>query len=103
VTKVVRPSSFAQDEITYYLGRYDREIPGLGDRLWSDIQAVVDLIAKHPAIGEAVRRTKGAVRRVPLRHFPFFLIYRERGDFLEIVALAHSSRKPGYWRARLKA
>lgn len=72
----------------YYLRRYNRETPGLGDRLWSEIQTAVELIATHPAIGEAVRRTKGAVRRVPLRHFPFFLIYRERGDFLEIVALA---------------
>jgi len=100
--KAVRPSSFAQDEIEYYIRWYESESSGLGDRLWTDIQAAVDLISEYPLIGEAVRRTRGLVRRVPLRHFPFFLIYRERDDSLQIVALAHTSRKPNYWRSRLK-
>lgn len=99
----VRPSSFAQDEIEYYLRRYESESPGLGDRLWHDIQTATDLISVHPTIGESVRRTRGLVRRVPLRHFPFFMIYRQRDDYLQIVALAHTSRKPNYWRARLKS
>jgi len=102
VTKAVRPSSFAQEEIEHYLRRYESERPGLGDRLWNDIQAAVELISEHPLIGETVRRTRGLVRRVPLRHFPFFLIYRERDDHLQIVALAHTSRRPYYWRSRLK-
>jgi toxin ParE1/3/4 len=43
-----------------------------------------------------------STRRFLLRQFPFTLIYRERpsGD-IEIVAVAHTSRKPGYWKARL--
>ena len=98
----VRPSSFAQDEIEYYLRRYEDESPELSDRLWQDIQNVVNRISEYPDIGEAVRRTRNLVRRVPLRHFPFFLIYRRRDDYLQIVALAHTSRKPNYWRSRLK-
>ena len=100
--KSVRPSPFAEDEIEYYLRRYESESAGLGDRLWSDIQSVADLISEHPLIGESVHRTQGLVRRFPLPKFPFFLIYRERGDHLQIIALAHTSRKPNYWRARLK-
>jgi len=53
-------------------------------------------------IGSLVHRTRGMVRRFPLNDFPFFLIYRERDDHLEIVALAHTSRKPYYWRGRLR-
>lgn len=98
----VRPSSFAQDEIEYYLRRYESDSPGLGDRLWQDIQYTADLISDYPDIGEEVRRTRGLVRRFPLRHFPFFLIYRKRDEHLQIVALAHTSRRPKYWRARLK-
>lgn len=98
----VRPSEFAQDEIEYYLSRYESERPGLGDRLWNDVQTAVDLISEHPLIGEVVRRTRGLVRRVPLRHFPFFVIYREREHYVQIVALAHTSRRPYYWRSRLK-
>jgi toxin ParE1/3/4 len=41
-------------------------------------------------------------RRFLLRTFPFFLIYRElAGGNLQIVAVAHTSRRPGYWRERI--
>ncbi|MGH9420934.1 MAG: type II toxin-antitoxin system RelE/ParE family toxin [Thermoanaerobaculia bacterium] len=99
----VWPSSFAKDEIRYYIRWYESESAGLGDGLWSEIQNVMNLISEYPSIGEAVRRTAGKVRRVPLRHFPFFVIYRQQDDGLQIVALAHTSRKPNYWRSRLKA
>lgn len=57
-----------------------------------------------PGVGEVVRRlrTREVIRRLPLRHFPFLLIYREHAEHLEIVALAHTSRRPGYWRDRVK-
>jgi hypothetical protein len=29
------------------------------------------------------------------------LVYRMRGDEVEIVAVAHGRRRPGYWRSRL--
>ncbi len=102
MTVPVRPSSFAESEIEHYLRSYESETPELGNKLWQEIQAVVTLISDYPEIGAVVRRTGGLVRRFPLRHFPFFLIYRRRGDHLQIVALAHTSRKPNYWRSRLK-
>jgi toxin ParE1/3/4 len=43
-----------------------------------------------------------STRRFLLRQFPFVLIYRERPSAgIQIVAVAHTSRKPGYWSARL--
>jgi plasmid stabilization system protein ParE len=43
-----------------------------------------------------------STRRFLLRQFPFTLIYRQRpsGD-IQIVAVAHTSRKPGYSKQRL--
>ena len=102
MTTPVRPSSFTQQEVDYYARRYEAEVKGLGERLWQDIQAAVARIAEHPDVGQVVPRTRNLVRRVPLRRFPFFLIYRRRDDFLEIIALAHTSRRPNYWRSRLK-
>lgn len=32
--------------------------------------------------------------------FPFSLIYRVAGDKIQIVAVAHVKRKPGYWKER---
>jgi toxin ParE1/3/4 len=41
-------------------------------------------------------------RRYLLRGFPFLLIYRERvPNSIQIIAFAHTSRKPGYWKERL--
>jgi plasmid stabilization system protein ParE len=39
-------------------------------------------------------------RRFVLHRFPFSIIYLD-DDVLSIVAVAHSKRKPGYWKARL--
>jgi len=36
-----------------------------------------------------------------LHRFPFSIIYLDELDVLSIVAVAHSKRKPGYWKARL--
>ncbi len=42
-----------------------------------------------------------STRRFLLRQFPFVLIYRERSSAgIQIVAVAHTSRKPGYWAGR---
>ena len=41
-------------------------------------------------------------RRFLLKQFPFMLIYREYASGgIQIVAVAHTSRKPGYWKQRL--
>jgi toxin ParE1/3/4 len=43
-----------------------------------------------------------STRKFLLRQFPFTLIYREQASGkIQIVALAHTSRKPGYWKQRL--
>ena len=104
MTLPVRPNAEAEEDYRYYIRWYEDETVGLGDRLWSEIQAATDLIAGYPAIGEAVRgmRIRGVIRRVPLRHFPFLLVYREHPDHIEVVALAHTSKRPNYWRQRLK-
>ena len=39
-------------------------------------------------------------RRYLLKHFPFFIIYRVRSDQIEIIAVAHQRRRPGYWMDR---
>lgn len=103
MSKPVRPSEFAESEILNELRAYRAESELLAERLWEDIQAIANMIATHPRIGGRVQRprVRGAVRRFPLRHFPFFIIYREHADYVEIVALAHMSRKPNYWKSRL--
>lgn len=39
-------------------------------------------------------------RRCPFRRFPYYLVYRKQGDVLQILAVAHGRKRPGYWRSR---
>ena len=39
-------------------------------------------------------------RRKLLGRYPFGIIYRIYGDEILIIALAHTSREPSYWRKR---
>jgi len=36
-----------------------------------------------------------------LRRFPYLAVYRELPGSVQVVAVAHGRRKPGYWRRRL--
>jgi toxin ParE1/3/4 len=39
-------------------------------------------------------------RRYLLHRFPFQIVYRARGETIEVVAVAHLKRRPGYWKSR---
>jgi toxin ParE1/3/4 len=59
----------------------------------------VAVVAEPPQIGVVVERPL-AHRQYLVDGFPYRLIYRERVDDLYIVAVAHASRRPGYWKRR---
>jgi plasmid stabilization system protein ParE len=99
----VRFDSEAEAELRAAIARYERERPGLGDEFWTEVQHTLSLIEEHCGIGGRITRVRvrGVARRVPIRRFPYFVVYRDRNDFIEIVAFAHQSRRPGYWRSRV--
>ena len=39
-------------------------------------------------------------RRFLFHRFPFQIVYRVANDRIEVVAIAHGRRKPGYWKTR---
>ncbi|MGN2392772.1 type II toxin-antitoxin system RelE/ParE family toxin [Pelomicrobium sp. G1] len=47
-------------------------------------------------------RYAACTRRYVFPRFPYSLIYRLRGDEVEVLAVAHGKRRPGYWRARAR-
>ena len=36
-----------------------------------------------------------------LHHFPYLVVYRELPGIVRVVAVAHTRRRPGYWRRRI--
>ena len=41
------------------------------------------------------------VQKLRIEQFPFSLLYINRPDYVWVVAIAHASRKPGYWKNRI--
>lgn len=37
-----------------------------------------------------------------LQRYPYLVVYRIRGSVVQIVSVAHTSRRPGYWAKRLR-
>ena len=50
---------------------------------------------------ETLARLGRKYRWVRVSRFPYLLIFRERSpNVIMVVAVAHTSRRPGYWRRR---
>ena len=100
--KPVRTNPFAEEEIGRYGGQYRDESERVAERFFDEVSASLELLSQYPQIDEIVpgARVRRTARRVPLRHFPFFIVYRDLPDYVEIMALAHTSRRPNYWRDR---
>ncbi|MBI2437353.1 MAG: type II toxin-antitoxin system RelE/ParE family toxin [Lentisphaerae bacterium] len=76
---------------------YEGRETGLGYRF---LDAVEDSLAKlmvGPRLAPSDERGR---RRFLIHGFPYLIIYRIEGAFLHVLAVAHTSRKPGYWMAR---
>ena len=66
-------------------------------RVRRELDSAVDRIADRPEAGAPYLEDN---RRVFLRRFPFFIVYRFRPPRIEVIAVAHARRRPGYWRDR---
>lgn len=77
---------------------YTARDAAVGHAFREELRHAVDVVAQHPLTWPRQGRH---ARRYVFPHFPFSLVYRMRGDEVEVLAVAHGRRRPGYWRARL--
>lgn len=78
---------------------YSREANAeLARRFISEFERTASLLAEFPRLGAVWR---GRVRRLPLRRFPYCVIYYLRESEIRVLAVAHQSRKPGFWSGRV--
>jgi toxin ParE1/3/4 len=76
---------------------YETEVPGLGERFEAEVRRATSFLLEYP---EAGTPADPVLRRFVLRRFPFTLYYTSDSDVLRIEAVAHHSRRPGYWKSR---
>lgn len=62
-----------------------------------ELRRVVELAAEQPGIGIAGQH--GTIR-LYFKRFPYTLVFRIQGASLRVIAIAHQSRRPGYWVER---
>lgn len=62
-----------------------------------EFDRAVEILREFPRLGTPWR---GVMRRFPMRRFPYNIVYYEPSAGLRIVAVAHQSREPGYWKGR---
>jgi len=85
---------FSEAAVYYYFGE-----PGLEERFISSVEELVATIGQDPL---RARKFKGCYRKLNTEVFPYQVIYAIEDDTVWIVAVMHQSRKPGYWKNRLK-
>ena len=61
-----------------------------------EFENALNLLCQQPQLGAPWRNQ----RRLPLRRFPFSVIYYVLGDSLRVIAIAHHRRAPHYWSDR---
>jgi toxin ParE1/3/4 len=92
----IHPAALAElrSALAWYLDR--NEIAAL--KFVAELDRAIDLVVESPRrwpIGEH------ATRKFILQHFPYAIVYREKDSSVQLLAVAHGHRRPGYWKERL--
>ncbi len=99
----VRILDEAAEEAVEAAAWYDNEHAGLGQEFSQVIDAAIDLLEDDIVPLTAMPGAAGlrGAKRLVLKRFPYDIVVRESVDEVIVVAVAHQSRRPGYWRDRL--
>ena len=80
---------------------YESQRRGLGQAFSRVIEDALDLLQDEivpllsvPTFGG------GRTKRLTLRRFPYDIVLTSEQDTIVVIAFAHHSRRPGYWRDR---
>ncbi|MFI5378123.1 MAG: type II toxin-antitoxin system RelE/ParE family toxin [Tepidisphaerales bacterium] len=89
------------EEASAWYGRVSGE---LADRFLAELDAALDKIESTPMqFPELLVTRRGrSFRRYRLDQFPYAVVYRVHDVVVEVVAIAHAARKPGYWSRRAR-
>ena len=93
---VVTPPALAElhDAAAFYTLKANVD---LGLAFVAEFERTANLVLDNPLLGSVFRSTR---RRYTLRRFPYSIIYQVTAKELRILAVAHHSRRPGYWKQR---
>lgn len=85
----------AQASVDWYRRPSSEAAAGFIAELDRAVERVAELLETWPLYFDDTRR-------FVFRVYPFSLVYRIVDDVVEVVAVAHAKRKPGYWVSRVE-
>jgi len=93
----------AADELVAAAEWYEAERVGYGELFVQEVREVVSRAADFPGSGERASDSRPShdVRLFRVRRFPFTVVTARLDGRRAVVAVAHTSRRPGYWADRL--
>ncbi len=89
--------SAAESDFTASLTWYANRDTDLARQFDSEFDAAIKRIAESPDTFPAIDERH---RYMQMRRFPFVIIFREDLVKVTIIAVAHTSRSPGFWHGR---
>lgn len=102
--RLVRILEEAAEEAIEAAAWYERERAGLGVEFSDAVDTAIDLLEDEIVPLMTMPGAAGArgAKRLVLKRFPYDIVVSELPEEIVVVALAHHSRRPGYWRDRLR-
>jgi plasmid stabilization system protein ParE len=95
--RIIRVHPAAVEETAAAADWYLERSARAAESFLKEIDRVIARISQHP---ESFPHFDFGTRRANLRTFPYLIVFREREAEIEIIAIAHGRRRPGYWRNR---
>jgi len=89
----------AAQEHEQQVAYYEETQAGLGRRYHAEFLDVVSRVCAAPTRSRIVLAPD--IRRTMFKVFHFDIVYREVEGIVQVLAIAHHRRQPGYWLTRI--
>ena len=89
--------SIAEKDISEIIHWYEKQIPGLGNRFFTSLDATLSSIQRNPKIYPKIYKD---FRRALLPRFPYGVFYTVDNNEVIVFAIFHGKRQPDSWQKR---
>ncbi len=89
----------AAEEVVRANNWYENIDPNVAQKFKRELDRAERLVSRSPAAWASYFHGTSGFR---FRGFPFVMAYILREESIFVIALAHSRRRPGYWKKRIR-
>ena len=90
----------AEQELEASADLLESERPGIGSEFANAVERAILQVCEHPQSSPVARGQVRAKLVLPSTRWPYTVFYRQKGDHIRVLAVAHQKRQPFYWLGR---